>query len=58
MGEPSNGYVRSPEPTRKSAEGFWFKWGRVIFANQVEGWALIERKPLDGEYTSQVSEDA
>jgi len=30
----------------------------VIFANQVEGWALIERKPLDGDYTSQASEDA
>jgi hypothetical protein len=30
----------------------------VIFANQLEGWALIERKPLDGDYTSQASEDA
>jgi hypothetical protein len=29
----------------------------VIFANQAEGWALIDRKPLDGDYTSQASED-
>lgn len=25
----------------------------VIFANEEEGWALTEKKPLDGEYTSQ-----
>ena len=30
----------------------------VIFADQVEGWALIEKKPLDGDYTFQASEDA
>jgi len=30
----------------------------VIFRNNVEGWALIERKPLDGEYTSDQAQGA
>ena len=30
----------------------------VIFRGEVEGWALVERKPLDGEYTSDESRGA
>jgi hypothetical protein len=30
----------------------------VIFRDDVEGWALIERKPLDGEYTSDQHQSA
>lgn len=32
--------------------------GVAVRSNQMEGWALSERKPLDGDYTSQASEDA
>jgi hypothetical protein len=30
----------------------------VIFQGGKEGWALIERKPLDGEFSSDASPDA
>jgi hypothetical protein len=30
----------------------------VVFPNDVEGWALISRKPLDGDYTSGGTPDA
>ena len=30
----------------------------VLFPNDVEGWALIARKPLDGDYTSGTAQGA
>jgi hypothetical protein len=46
----------SPEECRRlliqvSARG-------VVFPNNVEGWALIARKPLDGDYTSATTQGA
>ena len=30
----------------------------VVFPNSVEGWALISRKPLDGDYASEATQGA